>query len=743
MDIIKKQKHLNGQSAADKMNLLRIISARYLNPSWQYYRSIKHTSVGNNLLAQPNLATHMKATRAALTYTSKVTKKAYWASCKSSIGDVKSRGGLKKEALPEMPAVEEGKGVPSLTAELDAFIIQWTPLKFLSNSKIIREKGQATQRHSEGLVAKLTFKVVGYYADPVNWDIDKLCVYLRKINEETSYAEIVSILEPLKKDLEAFTDSYQAFKFGNASLMKGAASEEEAHDDSFGTESTKDQLKLLYFYHFIYEGIEQFLFKYFALLIFSTPNKQAIRYLSELFEPAIQKAILTKKSFIGGFEFDRNRRALSPLYKTYCASRLTDPQKAKISTKKIIYEAWNYNLPLIQRYSLHFQGDKIPIKESTWGVFIEAFLHDRIAPGFLGCPPPTEAEEEEGAYERPKLPAELRKLAFTYLLNQLLINVTSEKDSRTLLLERLRKSVTDDKLLIKNMLGELKSQAEKNLRATDRKIKALKRMKQDKSAEVFEEDIKKIRLQVESRATRIHEHHVALSANQNKKINKLLLITLNEKELNTRTPAGRLISLANSLDPDGDFTQDFIRFTADEIRGGYVKHLEPYYKGLFIIMSPSVFEKIRIIRALEYAGMKNGVQLKLSEKETQENLVLVNKLTARVKQLKPDVFSAKLYIKDYCAPLVDLIAMGLTSQTWCALLTMKFTSLNNPRPARLESAVCKGILALNLVSIPTQSCVLEPETGTEETKGTHSFDPTQLIKLHQLFLKQRNVPSFG
>ena len=327
IDLLKKKRPLAKQTPSEKMAVLKLYAERMLGAKWAYYRKIKHQESG--FLAAASIADQMKATQSALRFTSKTALKAYWASFKAAASDVKSKGGV-KSGIPDIPETGEGEAPPPMEARHDAFIISWTPIKFMINSKLIRDKGVATQRHSEGLVAKLLFKVAGYYADPSNWDRVKLCVYLRKIEEGSSYQDVSAALEPLKRDLAKFTECYEPFKFGKASLSKDASQEVDTFDDAMGGESFSDQVKSLYLYHFIYEGMEQFLLKYFALLAYSTTNRRAIRYLATIFEPALHKAIENKNLFLGSFEVDRSKKAFLAPYREFQQKHQSDPPKGRV-----------------------------------------------------------------------------------------------------------------------------------------------------------------------------------------------------------------------------------------------------------------------------------------------------------------------------------------------------------------------------------------------------------------------------
>ncbi|MBU3918030.1 hypothetical protein KKA14_21080, partial [bacterium] len=333
LDLLSSVKEIKHQSASEKIYLLKMIAHQMLGPKWVYYRKIKHAGEGFKLFREKTLMEQMKATQAALKFTSKHAKKTFRNVYKSSVSDIKANTGLRNEDFYELPEFKEGEVFPSLTSNHDEVIITWTPIKFLIPAKIIREKGIATQRHSEGLAAKLFFKVVGYYAASENWDEEKLTFYLRKLDENSTYQEVSAALSPLKEDLQKFTDLNEPFKFGKASLSKDKVSDEGGFDDTFGVESFEDELRTLYWYHFIYLGMELFLFRYYLLLITTTESKQAIKYLTQIFEPALLKAIENRTVFLGSFETDRSKKKYRLTYRKYESDKQNEPLTKKIKTK--------------------------------------------------------------------------------------------------------------------------------------------------------------------------------------------------------------------------------------------------------------------------------------------------------------------------------------------------------------------------------------------------------------------------
>ncbi|MBU3915620.1 hypothetical protein KKA14_08790, partial [bacterium] len=367
------QKSLGSQTPEDKVYVLKLIAHQMLGSKWIYYRKIKHGDKGMNVFKKSSMMEQMKATRSALRFTTKNAKKLYRFAYQECIKDIKNCTGL-KDGFPELPEVPDGEETPSLTSEFDAVIISWTPIKFLLPVLQLRAKGLATQRHTEGLAAKLFFKVAGYYADPTNWDRYQLNLYVRKIKKNSSYQEISAALQPLKDDLTKFLDVYEPFKFGKASLSKDVTQDVDAFDDAMGVESIESQINSLYWYNFIYEAIELFLFKYYLTLVTSTSSNDAILQLNSIFSPVLMKAIEVRSIFQGSFETDRTKRAFRIPYKKLVKEKEEAPLMKKIKTQQGIFETYQYNLPLLEKLTISYEIMDLPAENSGWGKFMKRYI---------------------------------------------------------------------------------------------------------------------------------------------------------------------------------------------------------------------------------------------------------------------------------------------------------------------------------------------------------------------------------
>ena len=404
-------KPISLQTPEEKLYIIKLIAHQKLGPKWIYYRKIKRAEQGLALFREKSLMEQMKATRAALRFTTKNARKLYRMVYLDSVKEIKAYTGLKTD-FPELHDTENSDEVMSLNSEHDAVIICWTPIKFMLPVLQLRSKGLATQRHTEGLAAKLFFKVAGFYADPANWDRYKLNLYLRRITKTSSYQDITSELEPLKSDLEKFVEAYEPFKFGKASLSKDVAQDRDAFDDAMGVESFDSQLNTLYWYHFIYLAIEQFIFRYYLTLTISTPSKDAIRYLTTIFDPVFKRVIENRNVFLGSFETDRTKRSFRVPYQKLVKVLNEEPLRKNIKTQMGAYETLTYSLPLLDQLTLTYELEQTPAPDSEWATFIKHYILNIDRPPIIELPPqdPEPASQAESDASDQELEAERQSL---------------------------------------------------------------------------------------------------------------------------------------------------------------------------------------------------------------------------------------------------------------------------------------------------------------------------------------------
>jgi len=464
----KSARPIGVQTPEEQMYLLKLGAHQILGEKWIHYKKIKMAGSSGKLFKSKDLTEEMKATQSALKFTSKNATRLYRAAYQTTLKDIKSYTGS-TEGFPELDDESEGDSVSALTSEFDVVIISYTPIKFLLPAKQIREKGVASQRHSEGLIAKLFFKVAAYYANPNNWDSHKLSFYLTKIAKDASFQDVAMALEPLKKDLLSFSEQYEPFKFGKAALSKDVAQDADTFDDAMEDESFESQVRTLYWHRFIYEAIELFLFRYYLAMVTATSSVLAMRYLTTIFEPALKQAIENRMVFSGSFDTDISRRQFQRPFEIYRRERLKDQLKKKIKTQKGVFEIFNYNLPLLQKNGIRHNFAKTPVDGSQWWHFSRQYILGVERPVVVEVEkPPAELEEEAlQKQELEELKEEKTKADEAFheaddALGELNLKLTDfnsvEKEKS---LNQIKKSLAEDRENINNRLAELEANKNK------------------------------------------------------------------------------------------------------------------------------------------------------------------------------------------------------------------------------------------------------------------------------------------
>ncbi|MCG8335936.1 MAG: hypothetical protein MJE63_15580 [Proteobacteria bacterium] len=729
LDIIASAKSLKDETPSEKIYLLKVIAHQMLGPKWVYFRKIKHAGEGFKLFKEKSLMEQMKATQAALKFTSKHARKKFRTIYKETLRDIKANTNLRSEDFPPSPEYDEKNQLESLTSEHDEVLITWTPIKFFQSVKTIREKGVATQRHSEGLAAKLMFKVIGYYAAAENWDEERLTFYLRKLDRDSSYQDVAGALTPLKEDLQKFTELYEPFKFGKVSLSKDKSTDEGVFDDTFGVESFEDEIKTLYWYHFIYWAVELFLFRYYVTLATATDSKQAIRYLTQIFEPALLKAIEIKNVFLGSFETDRSKKKYRLPYRKYQQEKRNEPLTKKIKTQNGIFETYTYNLTMLEDDTMGYSIENKPKEDSEWGRFVKFNIYSAAAYKLTkGEPKPEE------------IPFDTTEYALMHIL-KCMVNCTGyERTAKHKIIDRFKKRLITDKELASKRVKEVKQRGEKQIGLMERKITKLRRMKQSDAAEVYLRDIEAAKQKIEEKCDEILESTQLEIALQKRRLQSLFQEFTQDQDVDEGKSARFLLALIRDLTPQGDFMRDFIKRVSGFIQNEYETELEPFYKNIFNILNPSTQEKVILIQSLQKSGGDQSIHLQLTDEEKEKTENMINLLKAKIKGGMPDIFNCKLIFLTSVIPIEDLFKLGIDNKSLKMLLGLKVTSPKNAKPTLLQDVIVKALMVLNLVTNPV------PKHNLIQPGREHMKDPQQAINgamLTQLLsdLPKQEVPA--
>ncbi len=726
-ELMKSVRLIKDQTPSEKMYILKQMAYHMLGAKWKYYHKIKKGGKGLSLFKEKSLMEQMKATQSALRFTSKSAKKSYRTIYQATLNDIVANLGIKKDCLPALPEVEGGQEPPSLTSQFDEVIITWTPFKFFHPAKQIREKGKATQRHSEGLVAKLFFKVAAFYSVPDNWNYEKLSIYVRRINEDTNYQEISSILEPLKNDINLFVEAYDSFKFGQANLAKGAEQESDAFDDAMAVESFESQVRTLYWYGVIYHGIEQFVFRYFLTLITACQSTQAIRQLSVLFEPAFEKVIDVKGIFLGSFEIDRSKSKFRKPYKEYLDKRLTDPVKTKLKTGKGVFETYIYNLKLIEALGLSFDISDIPEPGSAWAQFIKNFILNTEQPELLTYD--TAVDEFLSENPLPAINDELRNYSLMQLLATMVRCTQFRRKARHKILERFKKRVIIDKEFAEKQIGEIQKRGEKQLRKLEKKLAKIKRLKQTEAIAIFEKDVEAFKKKLADRSESIRLNANKALIAQKERLQGLFREISKEDSVNSGNTASYVYQLVQQLDISTEFVTEFLKYSIENVQNNYSKELEPFYENMFEILNPTVQEKIVVIQALKKSGGEKSINLALTPEEEQEFDTMVDNMKKQVEKTMPEVFKCKFLFLSLTFPIDSIFRISINNQSLKKVLRLKVSLPNTGKQVQLSSETAKALLVLNMMMNPVPANNLIMDGKEEEADPQKALNSALLNKL--------------
>lgn len=724
LDILTSTKTIEDQTPAEKLHILKMLAHQILGAKWVYYRKIKHAGEGFKLFREKSLMEQMKATQAALKFTTKHARKVYRNTYKSSLEDIKKYTVFKTQDFPELPEVPVGEDPPSLESEHDEVILTWTPIKFLLPSRTIREKGVATQPHSEGLVAKLFFKLVGYYSTTENWDKEKLTLYLRKLDQNSTYSEVTSALNPLKDDLLKFSELYVPFKFGKAAVAKGKTADANAFEDDLG-ERFEDQLRNLYWYHFIYWGMELFLLRYYLLLVSSTSSELAIRMLSQIFKPAIFKAIENHIIFETSLETDASKKKFRRPYQEYRRKRQNEPPKKKIKTKNGIFVTYAYNLPQLEKREFGTEINAKLEEDSEWGEFVDYDLLDAHSYKL----------EKGGNLKTEPIMHDVIEYTIMQIINLLVSCTQYKRKARHKTLDLFKDRVEADKDLTEKRIEEMRRQGDKYIRQLERKVTKLRRMKQKESAEVYRKDIETYRKRLEEKSASITEMAQQDMRVQKRRIQTMFQEISQEKDISEGISAKYLLDLMVTVSPRREFLREFIKHIAERIQNEYEPELEPFYQNMFYILEPSIQEKVILIQSLEKTGEEGSVKLSLTEEEKEENEKIINLLKLKIRKTMPDIFDCKVVFLTTLIPVEDLFKMSVNNQSLQTLLRLKVMSKRSTKPISLNENIIKVLMVLNLVTNPV------PRNNIVQSEREHMKDPQQMINgqlLSQLISEYKN-----
>ncbi|NQU66200.1 MAG: hypothetical protein HQ517_18220 [SAR324 cluster bacterium] len=695
------------------MYVLRKTAYRYLGPKWQLFKNIKQGKL--RLLRGKNkvYTEYIKTTKAALRNISKVARKAYYEVYQSSLEEIVANTSLYPKDLPEIREIENETDIPSLTAEQDATIISWTPIKFMLPVTQIRKLRRASLNYCENLSAMLIFKVVAYYAVPENWEIEKLVVILNRTSSSSTYEEIVQVLEPFKNDLQTFVSAIEPFKFGQEASSETQSNVEERFLNTIGENSVKSQVNALFWYDFIYEALELFLFRYFITLVTAAKSPKAIQYLSSLLEPVLSKTIDCRVFHLGILEVDDSKRSLRLPFEKYKREMNQLQLRQIIETNRGAFETYFYHSKLLQKTAIKFDIMEKPRIESEWGQF--------VAVNILGLAHTTKQINAEDAPGE-----ETREYALMQILSTMAVCNQYRKSARYKVLGRFKEQVILEVKRTGILTKKTRKEAEAKICQMEQKISDMS-SKKDKHAISAKAGLISYKSKIDKKCESIKQNMKA-ELNTRKLRLKEYFGQLGRMNLvNTGIASIIIFKMTEEIDPNGSFVKEFIRFVIQNIQDDFSKSLTPFYENVFDILQPSVHEKVAIIQSLQKSGVTDAFGLTLDEQEAEQFRKLVEMIRDKIVRIIPDILVSHLLFSSIQVPLEKLLKVGIDNRSLQLMLSLRLSSPVQRNPYSLPLKMVKQILFLNTIQHSVPKYYLIKEGCENETDPLKAIN-TKLLK---------------
>ena len=390
-------------------------------------------------------------------------------------------------------------------------------------------------------------------------------------------------------------------------------------------ESFESEVRTLYWYSFIYEALEQFIIKYYLTLVTSTASVEAIAYLTNIFEPAIAKAVANRIVFQGSFETDQSKRSFRKPYYDYVKKAWSEPLKKKIKTKKGIFESHNFNQRLLSKHQIVFDPPADPKQGSNWGVFLKQFVLALERPVIsIDLTDPFYEDPEELTIELEKLiDINTRSFLGLQIFRAMIAYVTQKQNARFTALNRFKNQIkTDSEMEIKR-IAEIRKDGDDKIREYHKNLNKYKRLKQFTMVEQISKDITQFKDQLEKKISRIKK-----SSRENVGLGKKRLKTFfqqvsKDKSVNLGIYPNRIVKCMHSFDSGPEFIERLITYITDYLPDRYIKALNPFFESLFYIFELDSFQKFRVIQSLKKGVDRHGIRLSLSDND-KEIAVIIN-----------------------------------------------------------------------------------------------------------------------
>ncbi|HEX7926924.1 MAG TPA: hypothetical protein VF678_04975, partial [bacterium] len=280
----------------------------WLGEHYRWYDKVRKAKKGEGeFFHDASLEEQMIATRAALARVTEALQTAI-VLAHNGVAEQLGRGGTMPEGWPAPVAMPDRNNPPPTGPQQDTLVIAYHPLKFINLSRAVRDKGKGLPYYTDALVKKLWMKVIGYYCEPTHWDAERVGAFVSRIPPEADLAAVQGALGPLKTEVDILINNHQPFKFGRSRAAADPNAKQSADDLYKATD--EEMVTDLYLQHFVLQGLDTFVFRYYMTLMGAAKNPRVPRMLSHMFLPLLQKTEEIRQQFQGSFLMERDKSRL-------------------------------------------------------------------------------------------------------------------------------------------------------------------------------------------------------------------------------------------------------------------------------------------------------------------------------------------------------------------------------------------------------------------------------------------------
>ncbi|MCZ6843402.1 MAG: hypothetical protein O7G32_11295 [SAR324 cluster bacterium] len=645
---------------------------RWLGSRYLWYRKIRTAKPNALPFMGKNLEEKMQATRSALRMLERTVNAGLVVAYKSTRDAV----GKISDPPPGLPAAVEmpdRNNPPRLNDENDALIISFMPLRFLNLTKMARDKGKGIDFYTDGLIKKLVFKVLAFYADSNNWQTDRLAFFFRDFPEEVQQSDINAKLAPLKTELDLFAASYQMFKFGTPPRRKEAGTANTL-DEVFDV-PVQELLMDLYFQSVIHTGMANFIFRYYLTLLAGMPHPQGMRLISNIFQPALAKVDQVRIRFQSSFAMERAKISVRPQYFDFYKKMETQPFVTEVKRKGKTFKQHNYTHRVMDLSSFQRAGNFNERQAAHW----RKFLTEQVLTG----------QDPQRKFQ-----------ILTEILSTLLRSTQFAVDGKLEVVKDLRK-FSEEQITLSQKEVRNKKKVMEDAKRT--KLATARKFKSDKQFDIVA-TIEQEAADIEAKGTKlINAMETAME-----KRKELLLQRTESMEAAAHDEAGlhlgragaAIFSLAEQAAHQDDFRQAFVQHVIALVQqDNDLVYLE-FYKNLFsLVPNLSPTEKMLLREAVSSRTDLKADEMPVSDEEAQAFDQQVMSMKTDLNTEAPGTLEKRFRHNTVNTTVDKMLEAGLTQGSLALALKLPVNAPNKPGE-KIPPQVVKKLLVLNQLMHP-------------------------------------------